>query len=245
MIKARLLRRYIRELDHRVESGQVANRITASATVMSESRSSINYIVGGPSDNQYQSKRQQRKLLTTTTIKAKVNAIHAEGRHEETKPIDGPISFPLINMNRIIVPHYDALVLTLHINDFDVHRVLVNPGSAENLLQLLAFKQMKLSLGVVDSTGRILSGFNGVTTITLGDVALLIKVGPVTQQVLFSIVENLGPYNAIMGRAWLHSMKAIPSTYHQTISYLTNDGQVDLLSSQLAAQQCYQLSTHE
>ena len=94
---------------------------------------------------------------------------------------------------------------------------------------------MKLSLDVVNSAGRILSGFNGATTLTLGNAALLVTAGPVTQQVLFSIVEDLGPYNAIMGQAWLHLMKVIPSTYHQTVSYLTNAGQVDLLSSQLAA----------
>ena len=137
--------------------------------------------------------------MRAAIVKAKVNAIHAEGGHEETKPIDGPISFPPINPNRIIVPHYDALVLTLYINCFDVHRVLVDLGSAADLLQLPAFKRMKLSLGVLNSAGRILSGFNRVTTITLGDVALLVKDELVTQQVLFSVVEDLGPYNAIMG----------------------------------------------
>ena len=66
-----------------------------------------------------------------------------------------------------------------------------------------------------------------------------------TQWVLFSIVEDLGPYNAIMGWAWLHLMKVIPLTYHKTVSYLTNIEQVDLLGSQLAARQWYQLSTQE
>ena len=104
---------------------------------------------------------------------------------------------------------------------------------------------MKLSLNVVNSAGRILFGFNGATTVTLGDVVLLVTVGPVTQQVSFSIVKDLGPYNAIMGQARLHLMKVIPSTYHQTVSYLTNARQVDLLSSQLATRQCYQLSIQE
>ena len=94
---------------------------------------------------------------------------------------------------------------------------------------------MMLSLDVVNSAGRILSGFNGATTVTLGDVTLLVKVEPVTQQVLFSIIEDLGPYNAIMGRAWLHLMTVIPSTYHKTVIYLTNVRHVDFLSSQLAA----------
>ena len=79
------------------------------------------------------------------------------------------------------MPHYDALVLTHCINGFDVHRVLIDPSSATDLLQLPAFKQMKLSLGVVNSAGRILSSFNGATTVTLGDVALPVKAVPVTQ----------------------------------------------------------------
>ena len=132
------------------------------------------------------------------------------------------------------MPHYDALVLTLCINGFDVHRIPVDPGSVVDLLKLSVFKHMKLSLGMLNSTGQILFGFNGATTVTLGDVTLHVKTGPITQQVLFSMAEDLGPYNSIMGRAWLHSMKVIPSAYPQMVSYLTNFMQVDLLSSQLA-----------
>ena len=105
-------------------------------TTPTEFRPTIGYVLGGSYDNQYQSKRQYKKLLRAATVKAKVNVIHAKRRHEETKPIDGPISFPSINPNRIIVP----LVLTLCINSFDVHRVLVDPGSTTDLLQLSAFE---------------------------------------------------------------------------------------------------------
>ena len=54
---------------------------------------------------------------------------------------------------------------------------------------------------MLNSAGRIFSGFNSATTVTVGDVTLLVRVGPITQQVMFSIVRDLGPYNAIMGRA--------------------------------------------
>ena len=83
---------------------------------------------------------QQKKLLRAATIKAQINDIHVEGKHEKTKSIDDPISFPPVNPNRVIVPNYDALVLTLCIDDFDVHKVLIDPSSATNLLQLSAFK---------------------------------------------------------------------------------------------------------
>ena len=174
-----------------------------------------------------------------------MNDVHTKSGQGEAESIDGPISFPQVNPNRVIVPHYDALVLTLCINGFDVHRVLVDPGSATDLLQLPTFMQMKLPSDMLNSVGLILSSFNGATTMMLGDVTLPTKAGPVTQRVLFSVVEDLGPYNTIVGRTWLHSMKAVPSTYHQIVSYLTSVGQVDLLSSQLAAQWCYQLSMQE
>ncbi|RVW28612.1 hypothetical protein CK203_100881 [Vitis vinifera] len=46
----------------------------------------------------------------------------------------------------------------------------------------------------------------------------------------------LSPFNSIMGRTWLEGMKDIPSTYHQMVmSYLTEEGQINLYESQLAA----------
>ena len=143
------------------------------------------------------------------------------------------------------MPHYNALVLTLCINDFDVHRVLVDPGNAADLLQLPAFTQMKLSSDMLNSTRRIHLSFNGATTTTLGDVTLPVKAEPFTKQVLFLVVEDFESYNAIVGQIWMHSMKAVSSTYHQMVSYSTSAEQVDLLRSQLAARQCYQLTLHE
>ena len=126
-----------------------------------------------------------------------------------------------------------------------MHRVLVDPCNAVDLLHLPAFQHMKVPLDHLSSAGRVLSGFNGATTLTVGNIVLSVMAGPVTQQVLFSVVEDLGLYNVIVGRAWLHAIKAVPSTYHQTINYLTTSGQVDLQGRQSASCQCYQLSVQE
>ena len=184
-------------------------------------------------------------MLLAASVRALVNTISTPKSNIAVQPIDGPISFPPINPAQVITPHYDALILTLCINNFDVHRVLVDPGSAAELLHLPAFRQMKVPLSHLSSADRVLSGFNEATTLTMGDIALSVKAGPVTQQVLFSVVEDFGPYNVILGRTWLHTMEAVPLTYHQSISYLTTSGQVDLQGNQLAACQCYRLSIHE
>ena len=93
-----------------------------------------------------------------------------------------------------------------------------------DLLQLPAFTLMKLSPDMLNSAERILFGFNGAITTTLGDVTLPMKDGPVTQCVLFLIIKDLGPYNTIVDRIWLHAMKAVPSMYHQMVRYLTTVG---------------------
>ena len=140
-------------------------------------------------------------MLRAALVRARVNTVRAQEIITAVQPVDGPISFPPINHTRFITPQYDALVLTVGINNFDVHRVLVDPSSAANLLHLPALKQMRVPLDRLSSVRRVLSEFNRATTLTVGDIAFPVQAGPVIQQVLFSVVEDLGPYNAILGRA--------------------------------------------
>ena len=235
LIRAEHLRRFIREPTRGTETAPVADRAIAATEHPSKSRPIINFVLGGPINDQYQSKRQRRKMLRTALVRTRVNTISTLESSTTVQPIDGHISFPPINPAQVITPHYDALILTLCINNFDVHRVLVDPSNASKLSHLLAFRQMKVPLSHLSSAGRVLSGFNRATTLTVGDITLSFKAGPVTQLELFSVVENLGLYNAIVGRTWLHTMIAVPSTYKQSISYLTASGQVNLQGSQLAA----------
>lgn len=92
---------------------------------------------------------------------------------------------------------------------------------------------MRYSLSTLENPSRVLFEFNRATTVSLGDVVLPVDVGLVTLNVRFFIVEDLTPYNAILGQSWLHKMKVISSTYHKMISYLTKTSQVYLHGSQL------------
>ena len=140
-------------------------------------------------------------MLRAASVRARVNIISNQRDVPAVLQVDDPISFPPINPTRVITPHYDALVLTVCIKSFDVHRVLIDPGSAADLLHLPDFNQLRVSIYRLHSSGKILSGFNGATTLSVGDITFSVKAGPVTQQVLFSVVEDLGPYNAILDRA--------------------------------------------
>ncbi|RVW88553.1 hypothetical protein CK203_033016 [Vitis vinifera] len=155
---------------------------------------------------------------------------------------DGTIIFPPADPTRTLQPHRDALILSLEIGDFDVRRILVDLGSSADLVQASVVGRMGHSLTGLENPGRILFGFNGSSTTSLGNIILTVQVGPVTLNVQFSVVQDLLPFNVILGRTWLHYMKVILSTYHQMVSFLTKDGQVNLHGNQLAARQCYQIA---
>ena len=181
LIRAGHLRRYLREPTRRATAAPTAHRAIAEIEHAPEPRPTINFILGGPTDSQYQSKKQRRTMLRATSVRARANTISNRGDVPTVLPVDGPISFPSVNPTRVITPHYDALVLTVCINSFDMHGVLVDPGNAADLLHLSAFNQMRVPVDHLHSAGRILSGFNGATTLSLGVITFFVKAGPVTQ----------------------------------------------------------------
>lgn len=93
------------------------------------------------------------------------------------------------------MPHEDALVLTLNICEFSVHKILVNLGSSIDLLQMLTYKKIGHSPIALEIPGCILIRFNRATTALLGNVILSIEVRPITLNVKFSMVADLFPYN--------------------------------------------------
>ncbi|RVW51654.1 hypothetical protein CK203_066700 [Vitis vinifera] len=158
---------------------------------------------------------------------------------EGPRPIDGTIIFPS-DPTRTLQPHRDALILSLEIGDFDVRRILVDPGSSADCASISRWPHgtQSQALKTLDESIRIQRIINYI----LGRYHTAGPSWPSHSQRTVFVVQELSPFNVILGRTWLHYMKAIPSTYHQMVSFLTNDGQIDLYGSQLAARQCYQIA---
>lgn len=84
----------------------------------------------------------KKENVSLATVKERVNIVQCTFIAKSVQSVDDPITFPLINPNWVIPSHEDALVLTVGLNGFDVHRILVDQGSFTNLLQMSAYKQM-------------------------------------------------------------------------------------------------------
>uniref|UniRef100_A0A2N9FJ42 Integrase catalytic domain-containing protein n=1 Tax=Fagus sylvatica TaxID=28930 RepID=A0A2N9FJ42_FAGSY len=147
------------------------------------------------------------------------------------------ISFSNSDLRDVQLPHNDPLVITLRIGNYDVKRVLVDQGSfAEVMYQDL---YMKLDLGEAElsSFTSPIFGFSGEPTVPLGKTILPVLAGPINLQTEFIVLKASSPYNAIMGRNWLHRMRAIPSTLHQKLRFPTKDGIMELNGDQVTAKQ--------
>uniref|UniRef100_A0A2N9G0X2 RNA-directed DNA polymerase n=1 Tax=Fagus sylvatica TaxID=28930 RepID=A0A2N9G0X2_FAGSY len=153
------------------------------------------------------------------------------------------ISFSDDDLRDVQLPHNDPLVVTLRIGNYDVQRVLIDQGSfAEVMYQDL---YGKLGLGEAELTDFTtpIFGFSGEPVIPLGKIMLPVLAGPINLQTEFIVVRASSPYNAIMGRDWLHRMRAVPSTLHQKLRFPTADGVMELNGDQVAAKQCVLAAT--
>uniref|UniRef100_A0A2N9IYR7 Uncharacterized protein n=1 Tax=Fagus sylvatica TaxID=28930 RepID=A0A2N9IYR7_FAGSY len=142
------------------------------------------------------------------------------------------ISFSDDDLRDVQLPHNDPLVVTLRIGNYDVQRVLIDQGSfAEVMYQDL---YGKLGLGEAELTDFTtpIFGFSGEPVIPLGKIMLPVLAGPINLQTEFIVVRASSPYNAIMGRDWLHRMRAVPSTLHQKLRFPTADGVMELNGDQ-------------
>lgn len=94
-------------------------------------------------------------------------------------PVDGPIVFYVVNLKIIRTPYENALMLALTVGGHVVKRILVDSGSYVDLMHFPAFLQVRFKMDVLISLGRVLTGFNGLETISLGEIVLPVIVGPV------------------------------------------------------------------
>ncbi|KAF8088931.1 hypothetical protein N665_0526s0004 [Sinapis alba] len=82
---------------------------------------------------------------------------------------------------------------------------------------------MGIDLPDMKSSSRTLTGFNRASEQMIGTIRLPVYASDITRTIKFSVIRAKAPYNAILSTPWLHSMKAVPSTYHQCVKFPGRD----------------------
>ncbi|XP_021770754.1 uncharacterized protein LOC110734941 [Chenopodium quinoa] len=157
----------------------------------------------------------------------------------EKSKIDIPIMF---EESDVIEGHHDGLVISLPVGNCMIKRILVDNGSSANIIMLDTLKHMNIDKKNIVNKSTMLVGFSGETKKTSGEITLATCAKGINLQVKFLVIDTLSSYNMILGRPWIHEMKAIPSTYHQVIKFPTRWGIQEIRGDPREAKECYKIA---
>ncbi|XP_074297408.1 uncharacterized protein LOC141628127 [Silene latifolia] len=210
-------------LDHLLSRGGKQDRREAANQVLPYAppvcTKIINVITGG----------SELSGLTYSTAKRK--ATGSKGDHPETSYRVSqsnlpPVTFDETDIECGVEQHDDALTITLSIGNCNVRKALVDTGSSVNLIMLETLKTMGFDKENLIKKSLPLVGFSGETTHSLGEITIPTYIEGVNKLVRYLDIDGLTTYNVILGRPWLHQMKAVPSTHHQCLKFPTPWGTV-------------------
>ena len=173
-----------------------------------------------------------------------VHTVQLTGSVPKMPRIDNPtIEFSEDDARRLHHPHDDALVVSLQIGDYKMHRVLVDNSSSTNILYYPAFQQMKIDRERLTPKNAPLVGFGGTRVFPLGAITLFVTTGDypqqITREVTFLLVDCSSAYNVILGRPTLNSWQAVTSTYHLMIKFPTDYRVGEVQGNLVEVRECY------
>jgi hypothetical protein len=162
-----------------------------------------------------------------------VNHVALTGPVVKTRWSHVPLTFDARDVDLRSAPHIDAMVINYSVAGWELHKVLVNNGSQDDIIFLHAFDRMGISHSLLKPLDNPLYGFGGKGTFPVGKIELPLSFGVApnarSEKVTFNIVDMVYPYNAIMGRGSINKFEAaihglylcmkIPSPQGVTIVY--------------------------
>ena len=114
-------------------------------------------------------------------------------------------------------------MITLRIGGYDVKRVMVDGGSAAEIMYPNLYKGLKLKPEDLMPYSSPLMSFDGKLVIPKGMIRLPIQTGLEIVEVNFIIVDTYSPYTAIDGRPWLHTLGVVASSLLQKVKFPSGD----------------------
>ena len=137
-----------------------------------------------------------------------VYSIQLTGSIPKMARIDNPvIRFSEEDAWRLHHLHDDALVVSLQVGDYNMHRVLIDNSSSADILYYLALQQMRINRELVPTNAPLI-GFRRTRVFPLGTVTLTVTgdyLQQITKDVTFIVIDCSSTYNAIIGRPTLNS----------------------------------------
>lgn len=68
-----------------------------------------------------------------------------------------------------------------------------------------------------------INGFDNEKKLCVGNISIPIQLGPKNMEIKIYFLDKKLPYNILLRRQWIHSMRCVSSNFH-TLSKFNHDG---------------------
>ncbi|XP_048489823.2 uncharacterized protein LOC125491781 [Beta vulgaris subsp. vulgaris] len=170
------------------------------------------------------------------------DAVPKELRHPRDIELEAmPITFDDADLGDDRDIHHDGLVISLTVSNCLLKRVLVvqwqfskhpDEGALEDMgiderRHPQIYRPCRIQRRIQAHHGR-----SDLPTFAKG----------VNMPTKFYVIDCPSSYNVILGRPWIHSMKAVPSSFHQSLKFPTKWGVQEIKGDRRIAKECYKTS---
>ncbi|GKV15261.1 hypothetical protein SLEP1_g26057 [Rubroshorea leprosula] len=153
-----------------------------------------------------------------------------------------PITFTYVDLDTVVTPHNDPLVTSVTINNCEVQRVLVDKGSAPDIMYN-CFESLGLDPALLQRYDGPIYGFNNQPVSVEGVLTMNVAFGSdrsyVTPSVRFLVVKMASSFNVVIGRPTLTKIRAVVFQSHLCKKFPTPTGIATLRGNQEVARHCY------
>ena len=115
--------------------------------------------------------------------------------------------------------HNKPLYISVECRDKWIPVVLVDTGSAINVCPTRTAYAIGLKPVDFVPTTQVIRAYDNTSREVMGTVKIQTKVGPGQHSIEFHILDVPATFNLLLGRPWLHQVKAVSSTLHQMLKY--------------------------
>ncbi|XP_019433359.1 PREDICTED: uncharacterized protein LOC109340205 [Lupinus angustifolius] len=111
--------------------------------------------------------------------------------------------------------HTSPLHISIMYQNCLIGKVLIDNGSSLIVMSKRMLSRLPVDASYMRPSFMVVKAFDGSNRDVMEEMELPIKIGPYTFHIVFHVMDINPSYSCLLGRPWIHTSGAVPSTLHQ------------------------------
>jgi len=116
-------------------------------------------------------------------------------------------------------PHNHPLFVTGYIREQRVKRILVDGGSAINIMPKSTINDLGITVDDLSKSRMVIQGFSLESQRAIDMICLKLTMGDLLTSSIFHVIDSMTSYKLLLRRPWLHEHGIVASNLHQCLKY--------------------------